>query len=360
MISNCGSPVLYLKSGNTIFSTMEYDVAFYEVFAEEKELLQQFLPESSRYFFTDKSIQDCDQELPVASVISIRTQSKIPTGWITQLTGIFSRSTGYDHLVNYFHAVERRISAGHLPRYAARAVAEHVFMVLLMLLRKIDRQREAVSRFHRDGLTGSELKGKTLAIIGVGNIGSEIAKMGFSLEMNLIGVDLIERDEIRQQYHLSYTDLFEAVSTADIIVCALPLTDLTYKMLDYEALKSVTAGTILVNAARGEITPPADLLRLLDENLLGGIAVDVYDEESVLGSYLRGEIDMDDIDSLDVKRSINSTLKLMKYPNVIATPHNAFNTKESTRRKAKQTAENIEHFLETGEFLTPIPDNSLH
>jgi len=336
---------------------MKYDAAFYEVFAEEKTLLQEYLAEDYRYFFSDKSIQDCDHSEPVASIISLRTQSKIPENWIETLDGIFSRSTGYDHLTNYFESVGKRIPAGHLPRYAARAVAEHVFMVMLMLLRKIDQQRAAVSKFHRDGLTGTELRGKTLTIIGVGNIGSEIVKIGFGLEMNLVGVDLIEREEIPQKFNLTYTDILNAVSSADIIVCALPLTYLTYRMLNYGTLKSAKSDAVLINAARGEITPPADLLRLLDEQLLSGIAIDVYDEESSLGSYLRGEITLEEINAPDVRQSVESTLALMNHPKVIATPHNAFNTRESTQRKAKQTAENIMNFLETGEFLTPIPED---
>jgi len=334
---------------------MKYDAAFYEVFAEEKSLLQEYLPDDYTYFFTDKSIQDCDQSGPVAAIISLRTQSKIPTEWIEKLDGIFSRSTGYDHLAKYFESVDKRIPAGHLPRYAARAVAEHVFMVMLMLLRKIDKQRHAVSRFHRDGLTGTELMAKTLAVIGVGNIGSEIVKIGVGLDMNLVGVDLIEREDIRQQFNLTYTDLANAVSTADIIVCALPLTDLTYRMLNYDALKSAKSSVILINAARGEITPPADLLRLLDEQHLSGIALDVYDEESSLGSCLRGEITLEEIKAPEVRHSVESTLALMDHPKVIATPHNAFNTRESTQRKAKQTAGNILNFLETGDFLTSIP-----
>ncbi|MCF7805704.1 MAG: hydroxyacid dehydrogenase [Candidatus Marinimicrobia bacterium] len=333
---------------------MKYDAAFFEVFAEEERLLREYLPEGYSWYFTDDTIQDDGiDELPSA-VISTRTQSKFPKDWLQDLEAIFTRSTGYDHVTPLLEKYSH-LDSGHLPKYAARAVAEQILMLALMLFRRVDLQRESMQTFARDGLTGRELTGKTLTIIGVGNIGGELANIGYGLGMNLIGVDIVPRGEMIAKYLLEYQNLIPAIQSADIISCCLPLTEQTQGMLDYDALCNAPASALYINAARGEITPPADLVRLLREERLAGAALDVYDEEGTLGSVLRGNTSLEAIEDNAVSDSVEATLKLMEHPRVIATPHNAFNTAESTNRKAKQTAENIGHYLSEGRFLTPVP-----
>jgi len=338
---------------------MNYDTAFFEVFEEEEHLLRKSLPENHRFLFTRKTIQNSEYPDLPAPVISIRTQSQIPASWEGRLSAVFTRSTGYDHLKPYLQQSSTVLAAGHLPKYAARAVAEHNFLTLLMLIRKIDRQRKSMRTFSRDGLTGAELKGKTITVIGVGNIGAEVAKIAAGFEMKLLGVDLIERPEISRRYGLSYVDLSTGISESRIVVCCLPLTELTNRLLNYDRLCHAGKNAILINAARGEITPPEDLLRLLNEDILSGLSLDVYDEEPLLGSILRGNIALDDVEGEGQRNSLEATVRLIEHPRVITTPHNAFNTAESTERKAVQTAENINHFLETGSFLTPVPKEGI-
>jgi D-lactate dehydrogenase len=117
----------------------------------------------------------------------------------------------------------------------------------------------------------------------------------------------------------------------------------------YEALKRTKRGVIFVNVARGEMSPSADLLRLLDEDHLGGVALDVFDAESQLAVALRTGRPCDDA-------RVRATLELAKRPNVICTPHNAFNTIESVERKAQQSVQQIEHFLKHRRFLWPVTE----
>lgn len=335
---------------------MQYDVAFYEIFREEEDLLRKYLPEGYDYLFTSRSVHEAAASHPPAALLSIRTQSEIPESWSGVLDGIFTRSTGYDHITRYLNSIERRLPAGYLPRYAARAVAEQAFLLTLMLVRKIEAQREAMHHFARDHLTGAELQGKMLTVIGVGNIGSELVRIGYGLDMALLGVDIVRRRELISQFALQYVPLETGITRGNIIICALPLTGDTYQLLDYGMLSNAHSGSILINIARGEITPPADLLRLLDEGKLTGIGIDVYDQESTLGSYLRGEITLENLPYNYKRETLQANLDLLKHPKVIATPHNAFNTRESTERKARQTARNIESFLTNSQFLTPIPE----
>ncbi len=337
---------------------MKYHVAFYEVFTEEEALLRKYLPDGYDYLFTDKSVHEtATTELP-APVISTRTQSQIPIRWADELEGIFTRSTGYDHLTAYLAKLEQPVPAGYLPTYAARAVAEQTFLLMLMLLRKIDRQRDNMKQFSRDGMTGVELQGKFLTVVGVGNIGTEIVRIGYGMDMALLGVDLTRNRKLISQFGLQYTTLETGISKADVIVCALPLTEETDRLLSYDLLASAPEHALLINVGRGEITPPQDLLRLLHDEKLAGVGIDVFDQESLLGSYLRGELDLASVGDDLRKETLNANQDLINHPRVIATPHNAFNTVESTDRKARKTAKNIENFLTNKKFLTPLPVES--
>jgi D-lactate dehydrogenase len=117
---------------------------------------------------------------------------------------------------------------------------------------------------------------------------------------------------------------------------------------NYQMLKKAEPGAIFVNIARGEMSPSADLLRLLDENHLAGVALDVYNQESELAVSLR-------TGRSSSNKEVQATLALSKRENVILTPHNAFNTREAVDKKAKYSIQQIEHFFEKGNFIWPVP-----
>ncbi len=161
------------------------DVHFYEAFEEEIVVLRQYLPAHIRAHFTSNTIQEAGDAKPPAELISIRTQSIIPPAWAGNLKGVVSRTNGYDNLVGC------RIPCGYLPHYCSHAVAEQAILLVMALLRKLPAQIAQFPAFHRDGLTGSECAGKKLLVVGVGNIGTEIVKIGQALGMQVHGVDLV-------------------------------------------------------------------------------------------------------------------------------------------------------------------------
>ena len=116
---------------------------------------------------------------------------------------------------------------------------------------------------------------------------------------------------------------------------------------NYDLLKNAKPNAVFVNIARGELSPSDDLLRLLQEDRLASVGLDVYDHESELAVSLRTDKPSDD-------NQVKATLELEKLPQTILTPHNAFNTHQSVRRKAEQSIQQIIHFLEHGEFLSPV------
>lgn len=318
-------------------------VFFYEAFEEEAEALRRHLKPGIEAGFTWKTIQEQGDAEPPARLISIRTQSTVPVSWASKLSGILARATGYDYLRAYLREANADIPCGYLPLYCRRAVAEQAMLLWMALLRKLPQQTEQFKTFHRDGLTGRECEHKTLLVVGVGNIGHEVVRIGKALGMDVLGVDMVERHD-----DVSYVSIDEGLARADVIVCAMDLTPDNVGYFGYELLNRAKPGVIFVNVARGELAPAADLLRLLEEGRLRGLAADVHEGESELAIALREGRD-------DSDNAFQATLALAQHTNVILTPHNAFNTVEAVERKAAQSIKQIEHFLKHGAFLWPVP-----
>lgn len=314
------------------------DVMFYEAFEEEEKALKKYLAPHINAGFTWKTIQESGDVKPPSKLISIRTQSVIPAKWQDDLKGILSRSTGFDHI----ESINKKIPCGYLPLYCKRAVAEHAILLILSLIRKLPLQMKQCKKFKRDGITGMECENKTMLVVGVGNIGSEIIRLGTGLGMNVFGVDLVKKYDF-----VKYVDINKYISKSNIIVCAMNLTKENNNFFNYELLRKAMPGVIFINIARGEMAPPKDLLRLQKDNHFGGIGLDVYAEESTLAVALRKKEKI-------IDENIKATLKLSRYGNVICTPHNAFNTIESVDKKAKDSMKQIENFLTSNEFLWSV------
>lgn len=323
------------------------DIFFYEAFAEEDQAIRRYLPPDIQAGFTWKTIQEENPQTPPAPLISIRTQSLLPTEWAIHLDGILTRSTGYDHIHGYWQTCQKQVLSGYLPLYCHRAVAEQTMLLWMSLLRKLPKQVQQFQSFHRDGLTGQECFHKTLLVVGVGNIGYEVIQIGRGLGMLVLGVDINKKHT-----DVNYVSIEEGLKHANIIVCAMDLTSQNVDYFNYSLLKRAKLGVIFVNIARGEFSPTADLLRLLEEGHLGGVALDVYDQETEIAVALRkGEI-------ANCKEAL-LLLELAKHPNVILTPHNAFNTQEAVDRKAQHSVLQVKQFLSQGRFLWPVPPYKL-
>ena len=321
------------------------DVFFFEAFEEEAQALRKLIRPGLEAGFTWKTIQEYGANEAPAAIISIRTQSVLPLEWSRQISAILTRSTGYDHVRDYLKNTNNDIKAGYLPLYCNRSVAEQAMLLWVGLLRKLPKQMSQFSKFHRDGLTGRECENKNLLVVGVGNIGHEVVKIGRGLSMKVCGVDIVERHN-----DVDYVSIEDGIAEADVIVCSMNLTAENHEYFNYRLLKKAKRGVIFINVARGEMSPAVDLLKLLDEGQLGGAGMDVFNHESTLAVSLRSGGECDDSE-------VGAILEMAERSDVIFTPHNAFNTAEAVERKAKDSLRQIEGYLTTGKFIWPAVEN---
>jgi len=317
-------------------------VFFFEAFEEEARALRSLLPSDIRAEFTADTIQEYGAAHAPAQLISTRTQSVIPPAWAPALAGILTRSTGFDHASAYLDSTGAEIPCGYLPLYCNRSVAEHALMLWLSLLRRLPKQLSQFGRFHRDGLTGGECAGRTLAVFGVGNIGHEVVRIGRGLDMRVVGVDIVQR-----WADVDYAEPADALALADVVVCAMNLTSGSRSYFNESVLRTLKRGAVFVNIARGELVDAQALLALLDDGHLCGVGLDVYDLEPELAVALRSGHGSD-------CDAVAAVLALAGRTDVICTPHNAFNSEEAVGRKASQSIEQLVHFRGHGAFRWPV------
>lgn len=316
----------------------EFDVYFYEAFQEEEESLRKHLPETIKAGFSRETIQEANRNSLPAPIISTRTQSIFPLEWAETVSAILSRSTGYDHLLEFREKSSSKAHMGYLPLYCNRAVAEQALLLWISLLRRLPAQIAQFKKFARDGLTGFELGGKKLVVYGVGNIGKEVCKIGQALNMDVYGVDIVKRHQ-----DVRYIKPEQGAEIADVIVSAMNLTSKNHGYFNETFFKRVKHGVVFVNISRGELSPSGVLLEFLKKGIIGAAGLDVYESEKELSGFLRSNIK-------STEESVHAIKVMMKMPNVILTPHNAFNTVEAVERKSAQSIEQLIFFLENNRF----------
>jgi D-lactate dehydrogenase len=314
------------------------EVYFYEAFEEEADALRSLLGSQVTFDLTNKTIQETGHVTPPARLISIRTQSVVPIEWADKIDGILSRSTGYDHLKKYLDKIHTQLPCGHLEEYATRAVAEHAILLMMALLRRLPQQMAQFHHFDRDGLTGGECAGKNLLVVGVGRIGSEIVKIGTALGMDVRGVDIVQHNK-----KVQYFEKEEGIAWADVVVCAMNLTNENRGYFSYDFLKQAKQGVLFINIARGEHSPLSGLLKLLQGNHIGGLGLDVFEDEPTVAGALRNG-------NTNTSPEAQMAASLLQHPNVLFTPHNAFNTIEAVRRKSQFSVDEVLYFLKYKNF----------
>ncbi len=251
------------------------------------------------------------------------------------------RSAGYNH-VDLKAAAEMGISVVRVPEYSPFAVAEHAIALILTLNRKTHRAYTRVRElnFSLEGLVGFDLHGKTVGVIGTGKIGRVLVKILAGFGCRVLAFDSRPDSELAQNESVKYVGLDEIYSQSDVISLHVPLTKETRHMIDARAISLMKPNVILVNTGRGALIETKAMIAALKEHKIAGAALDVYEEEEgVFFHDFSNEGISDDV-----------LARLLTFPNVLITSHQAFLTREALSNIASTTLENIRHY-EQGQKL---------
>ncbi|HEY9769907.1 MAG TPA: 2-hydroxyacid dehydrogenase [Coleofasciculaceae cyanobacterium] len=241
------------------------------------------------------------------------------------------RCAGYNN-VDLDAARELEITVVRVPAYSPHAVAEHAIALILTLNRKIHRAyyRVREGNFALNGLLGFNLHGRTVGIVGTGKIGRITGQILHGFGCRILAYDLNPHQEFAEQYG-EYVALKELLAQSDIISLHCPLTEDTYHLIDDEAVNLVKPGVMLVNTSRGGLVDTKAVIKGLKSKQIGHLALDVYEqEEKMFFEDLSGEIIQDDVFE-----------RLLTFPNVIITGHQAFFTVDALNNIAETTLANI-------------------
>ena len=242
------------------------------------------------------------------------------------------RSAGFNH-VDLAAAQSLGLSVVRVPAYSPNAVAEHTIALILAVNRHIPRAHDRVRdrNFSLEGLVGFDLKGKTAGVIGTGNIGSLVARLLWHFRCHVVASDPVV-DERLVELGVDYVALDELWPQCDIISLNAPLTPHTRHLVNAATIARCKRGVMLVNTGRGPLVDTVAVIDALKSGQIGSLALDVYEEEGTLFFEDRsGDILDDDVFA-----------RLLTFPNVVITAHQAFLTDEALAAIAEVTLANLD------------------
>ncbi len=237
------------------------------------------------------------------------------------------------------------IAVARVPAYSPHAVAEHVVAMILTLNRKTHRAYNRVreGNFALDGLLGFDLNGKTAGIVGTGRIGEVLARILAGFGCSLLAHDPVE-NPVCKALGVRYVGLDRLLGESDIVSLQCPLTPATHHLIDAAAIAKMKRSAMLINTSRGAVVDAKALILGLKSGALGSVGLDVYEEEADLFfEDLSNRIIPDDIFA-----------RLLTFPNVLITGHQAFFTREALDAIAETTIANVTAFERDGRPLHPV------
>ena len=311
------------------FSTREYEITYLK-----KAIINQ---EAIKFVTEELTLQSVDtaKGFDAISIFVGDDASDIVLQKLAEVgvKHIAIRAVGYDN-VDLSKAKSLNITVANVPDYSPYAIAEHAVTLMLTLNRKIVLGSQQVFRrnFTINNLVGFDLNNKTVGIIGVGKIGSVLAKIMHGFGCNLLGYDIKKNDLLEKEFGLKYVNLETLCRSSDIISIHTSLTPETKYLINKKLIDIMLPNAIIINTSRGACVNTNDIIDGLEHNKIGAYGADVYEKEKgvFFNDYTHKEL-KDDI-----------LKKLLTMPNVLITPHQAFATKEALTNISETTAYNIE------------------
>ncbi len=318
-------------------------VVFFEVEKWEEDFLRDKLEHHAKLTFyphrlTLDNIHEAEEAHYIAAFIySNFSQDVIDK--LPHLKGIATMSVGCDH-IDLSEAAHRRITVSNVPNYGPNTVAEHTMALLLALSRNIvpSVERTRHGQYDYTGLSGWDLSGKTIGVVGTGKIGALVAQAAKGLGMKILGYDPKPNPAVTQSTGLEYMALADLLKIADVITLHVPLTPETKHMLSTEQFAVMKKGSVLINTARGGLIDVNALIEAINNGTIAQAGIDVLEDENVLKE--ERQLFSKYFNLQDYQTAVADHV-LMRDPRVIVTPHNAFNSKESLQNILQTTDDNL-------------------
>ncbi|MGN6495111.1 MAG: 2-hydroxyacid dehydrogenase [Agriterribacter sp.] len=316
----------------TFFSTQPYDKIFFNRYKEEYGF-------ELEYFETHLGphiVNVIDNADAVCAFVNDKVNEEVIKVLAQKGVKIIAmRCAGFNN-VDVEAAKKYNIRVCRVPAYSPEAVAEHALAMILTLNRKTHKAYNRVreQNFSLNGLLGFNLYQKTVGVIGTGNIGKAFCRIMLGLGCRVIAHDVYQDKEM-QQKGVVYQSMDTLLQASDVVSLHCPLTEQTKHLINADAISKMKRGVMLINTSRGKLVHTADAIDALKSGHLGYLGIDVYEqEEKLFFKDLSGSIIEDD-----------AIQRLMSFPNVLVTAHQAFFTEEALTQIAVTTLQNVQQLL---------------
>ena len=319
-------------------------VGFFGVKAWEKEAIEKEIVKLPTYgvgIFSEEVQENIEQaaNYEVLSVFIYSVLDKKALDKLPKLKLIVTRSTGMDH-IDLAECKKRKIEVRSVAEYGSRTVAEYAMALILAVTKKIVIAHQSVEEgeFSPEGLTGIDLYGKTLGVVGVGKIGQNVIRIARAMGMKVIAVERSPDEKLAARLGFGYRTLEELLAQADVVSLHVPYMKETHHMINKTNIRLMKPGSYLINTSRGPVVETEAIIWALNKKILAGVGLDVIEEEARVENV---SVVMGDGVNKDDMKEILSFHLLRDRDDVVFTPHNAFNTKEAIGRIVATTVENI-------------------
>ncbi|EKV32293.1 D-lactate dehydrogenase [Caenispirillum salinarum AK4] len=322
-------------------------IVVYDVETWERESFKPLEADHDVVYREDSLSADTVGENADADIVSGFIYSDFSADTLSKMENlklVVTRSTGVDHVATDW-CDENGVKVAYVPGYGENTVAEHTFALLLAvshrLIEAADRTRKG--DFTNQGLTGFDLCGKTIGIIGTGNIGVHTCRIAKGFGMEVLAFDIQKNEDAARDIGFEYCAMEDLLQRSDVVSLHVPGTPKTKDLIGKEQFDRMKDGVVLINTARGTVVNAEALSEALLSGKVAGAGLDVLPEEPVIreeAETLRSVFTQEhDLSKLLAGHA------LLRLNNVVITPHNAFNTREAVQRILDTTRENIEGFI---------------
>jgi D-lactate dehydrogenase len=317
----------------SFFSTQAYDKSFFEKYNADFGFQLEF-------FDTQLNLKTV-QLMNSSSIVCVFVNDCVDAEVIAELAAkkveiIALRCAGFNN-VDFEAAKKHNIRVCRVPAYSPQAVAEHAMAMILTLNRKTHKAYNRVrdQNFSLNGLLGFDLFGKTIGVIGTGNIGKSFARIAIGFGCKVLAFDVVLDPQL-EQLGVEYTDLNTLFKESDIISLHCPLNEDTKHIINVKTLSVMKKNVMIINTSRGGLIETSSVIDALKDEKVGYLGIDVYEqEEKLFFKDLSADIIKDDV-----------IQRLMSFPNVLVTAHQAFFTEEALTEIALVTLNNIQDLIQ--------------